>query len=424
MSNRRNTIYLLLITALLSGLFSGRTVMFTLAYVLGILLVVALIWSWSSVAWLRIRRQTRTRRAQVGKQFEEVFHIHNTGLLPKLWLEIEDHSTLPGYRASQVVPGVRPRGQHTWQAGTICTARGVYRLGPLTITSGDPFGLFRFPRHIGAVSQLVVYPAIVPLQTFAVPSGILSGGEAQRQRAHFVTTNAAGVRDYAPGDSFNRIHWRSTARKNRLLVKEFELDPLADIWVFLDISASSLVEQPGLYRYNHSRPTMPVSNDILSGEFALPASTEEYGIVIAASIARYYLEQGRNLGFMTYGPQREILHPDRSHRQLNQILELLAVVKGTSHFDLEHFLGLNTAQLGRGTTLVIITADQSEHWVRSAQTLTRRGIRIVAVLLDPASFGGATDTSQTQARLATFNVPTYIVRAGDDLTRVLSQSRP
>jgi hypothetical protein len=56
-------------------------------------------------------------------------------------------------------------------------------------------------------------------------SGLLSGGEALRRRTHYVTTNASGVRDYAPGDSFSRIHWRSTARRNRLIVKEFELDP-------------------------------------------------------------------------------------------------------------------------------------------------------------------------------------------------------
>jgi uncharacterized protein (DUF58 family) len=45
----------------------------------------------------------------------------------------------------------------------------------------------------------------------------------------------ASVRDYAPGDSFNRIHWPSTARTGQLIVKEFELDPMADIWLFLDL---------------------------------------------------------------------------------------------------------------------------------------------------------------------------------------------
>ena len=91
--------------------------------------------------------------------------------------------------------------------------------------------------------RIIVYPPTVPIHRFATPIGTLSGGEAVRRRAHFVTTNAAGVRDYQPGDSFNRIHWRSSARRDRLMVKEFELDPLADVWIFLDLSQGSLVER-------------------------------------------------------------------------------------------------------------------------------------------------------------------------------------
>lgn len=422
MSNRRNAIYSLLIITLLSGLLSGRTILFNMAYLLGSLLIISLLWSWISVSWLRINRRTRARRAQVGRNFGEAFSVRNTGLLPKLWLEIQDHSNLPGYQASTVVPGMLPRESFNWTSTTMCTSRGEYLLGPLTVTSGDPFGLFRFPRHIGFTSKIVVYPAIVPIQTFAMPSGILSGGDAQRRRAHFVTTNAAGIREYAPGDSFNRIHWKSTARKSRLLVKEFELDPLADVWLFLDLSASSLIEDPGIHQqFNHNLGNA-TNQDLVSSEFQLQASTEEYGVVIAASLARYFLDKRRSLGFLTYGPQREILFPDRSHRQLNQILELLAIVKGTSDFDLEHMLTLNTEYLGRGTTLVIVTADQSESWVKQAEILSRRGIHVIAVLLDPASFGGNTSTRATEARLATFHAPTYVIQAGDNLSAVLSQT--
>src|SRR5690606_31015882 len=98
-------------------------------------------------------------------------------------------------------------------------------------------------------------------------AGLLSGGEAQRQRSHNVTTNAAGVRDYAYGDSFNRIHWRSTARKDKLVVKEFEIDPLVDIWIFPDFSAGALTEAEGLQR------TEP-NGYILPSQPGIPSSTE------------------------------------------------------------------------------------------------------------------------------------------------------
>ena len=161
MSSRRNAIYILLIAALLLGLLSGRALLFNVAYVLGGLLLLSLLWAWTSVSWVRIHRTTRARRAQVGKVFEESFAVQNYGFLPKLWLEVLDHSTLPGYQASQVVPGMLPRRVFKWQAKTVCLLRGQYQLGPISLTSGDPFGMFRFPRNIGATSRIIVYPELV-----------------------------------------------------------------------------------------------------------------------------------------------------------------------------------------------------------------------------------------------------------------------
>lgn len=94
MSSRRNAVYALLIAALLTGLFTGRAFFFTLAYLFAGLLFVSLVWAWNSVRWLTISRKTRARRAQVGRKLEETFIIYNRSILPKLWLEVRDHSHL------------------------------------------------------------------------------------------------------------------------------------------------------------------------------------------------------------------------------------------------------------------------------------------------------------------------------------------
>ncbi|MBN1562217.1 MAG: DUF58 domain-containing protein, partial [Anaerolineae bacterium] len=275
MSNRRNMFYLLIIFFLIAGILSQRTFFFSLAYALGAILIGAFFWAWSSVNWVTIARLTQARRAQVGHPLDETFIVRNTGLLPKLWLEVRDHSNLPNHHASHVVPTLFPRRRYRWDAHTICVRRGEFTLGPMTVVSGDPFGLFQSPRQIAAISSIIVYPPTVPVHRFAAPVGTLSGGESVRRRAHFVTTNAAGIREYQPGDSFNRIHWPSTARRNRLLVKEFELDPLADVWVFLDLSFASLVERPQA-RGDNGHVFGTASN--------LPPATDEYAITAAASL--------------------------------------------------------------------------------------------------------------------------------------------
>ena len=295
MPHQRNVLYLLLIGVLIGGLITGRAFFFNLALILGALYVLALVYAWTSVRWLAIGRKTRTRRAQVGRKLEESFTIRNRSPLPKLWVEVRDESTLPGHRASHVVPALGPFGRYQWAADTTCRVRGDYQLGPVTFIGGDPFGLFSARRTLDARSRILVYPATLPVTDFELPIGLLSGGEAQRRRATTTTSSAAGVREYAPGDSFNRIHWASTARRDRLMVKEFEIDPLVDVWLFADFSASSLAERPGLKRVNGSGPAIPRGGE-------LPASSEEYGVTIAASLVRYFFDKERALGFAAYIP--------------------------------------------------------------------------------------------------------------------------
>ncbi len=413
MQNRRNVLYILTILCLGSGLFTGRTFFFNLAYMFVGLLLISYIWAWFSVRWIGIGRRTRARRAQVGKTLKEGFVIRNRSWIPKLWLEVRDHSDLPGHRASHVVPALAGRADYQWEVSTPCIARGEFRLGPITLISGDPFGLFLSPRRIEATSRVIVYPATVPISRFELPLGMLSGGEAQRRRSHYVTTNASGVRDYVPGDSFNRMHWRSTARKGQLIVKEFEIDPLVDIWLFADFSASSLVEAPGIQRIGGTGPVIPSDNSI-------PASTEEYVAVIAASLASHFIGQERALGFAAYTPKREIHQPERGNRQLTRIFETLAVARNTASYTLAQMLTLETPYFTRGTTLIIVSASTDITWVTEAQILGRRGIQTMCILLDTETFGGAS-AQELQGMLRLARIPTIVVSYGDNLATTLSQ---
>lgn len=414
MPNRRNAIYLLMIVSLLTGLFTGRAFFFTLAYLFGGLLTISYLWAWFSVRWIGINRKTRTRRAQVGRTLEESFVVRNLSYIPKLWLEVRDHSDLPGHRASHVVPLMSGRTSYRWSVETPCRTRGEFRLGPMTLSSGDPFGLFNSPRWLAATSRVIVYPATIHLNKFELPLGTISGGEAQRQRSHYITTNAAGVRNYVPGDSFNRIHWRTSARKGELIVKEFEIDPLVDIWLFVDFSSFSLVEDPSVERIGQTGPVIPSGTGI-------PASTEEYSVVIAASLAQYFINLERAVGFAAYTPNREIHQPERGNRQITHIFESLAVARSLSTHSLKEMLTLETPYFTRGTTLIIVTASLDPAWVVEAQILSRRGIRPMCILIDPFSFGGGQRVDEMQARLQLAKIPTIIVRRGDDLTAVLGQ---
>jgi len=236
-STRAKVVIGLLIISIAGALATGWKTYYNLSYVWASLLIISYGWSRISLNGITLRRQPRSLRAQVGRTFEESFVIQNSSRVGKLWIELRDHSELPGHRASTVMTGLPSKNEKTWVVRTLCTRRGRFRVGSAEIHSGDPFGLFPRVIEIKQEYYLVVLPRIERIHSFVFPSGRLPGGDALQYRTHQVTPNAAGVREYAPGDSLNRIHWKTTARRQKLMVKEFEFDPQAEVWILLDASA-------------------------------------------------------------------------------------------------------------------------------------------------------------------------------------------
>ena len=395
-----------------------REIFYSLTYLLAAIIVLSFLWAWVSIRWVELGRQTRARRSQVGKPAEEKFFLRNHSWFPKLWLEIRDHSDLPHHRASRVLNAVGPGQWRGWTVRTTCRARGRFRLGPLTTATSDPFGLFHITRYLEQTSSIVIYPATVDLRAFSPPIGRLPGGDAVRRRTHYVTTNVAGVRDYAPGDSFSRIHWPSTARKDRLIVKEFELDPTADIWIFVDMHRGVQAGQP--VEEGEAAVELPALFRTRRQKLVLAPTTEEYSVTAAASLAQHFIRWNRAVGLVAYGQRREVLPADRGERQLTKILETLAVIRAEGSAPIAHVLVTEADRLSRGTTLVVVTPATDESWVLITRDLSRRGLRSIAVLVDPASFGKSVRIDKPLTLLRASATPTYVIRRDEPLEASLS----
>ncbi|MBI5876657.1 MAG: DUF58 domain-containing protein [Chloroflexi bacterium] len=404
-----------------AALATGRDLFYQLSYLMGALLFLTFAWVWISVRWVDIERIERAHRTQVGRVHEERIVLRNRGRLPKLWLEVRDHSDLPNHLAGRVVDFLPGGAERSWLVRTVCQQRGRFTLGPITLRSADPFGIFENERPVDIVEHLVVWPQTVDLPSFSPPIGRLTGGEALQRRTHHVTANVSGVRDYYPGDSFNRIHWRSTARHNRLIVKEFELDPSADIWIFLDMEQTAHVGKPAPAAGEEETEFLPlwVSR---TDAFRIEPTTEEYSIVVAASIAKHFLARRKSVGLITYGQRREVVMADRGERQLNKILEELAVVRAVGRIPLAQVLATEGQTFGRNVTVVVITPSIFTDWLSIMRDMARRSLQPVAALLDARSFGGTQSSEKVQAGLISANVPIYTVKKDEDLAVAFSQA--
>jgi uncharacterized protein (DUF58 family) len=410
-------VFILFIFSLLAGAVTGGNIFYRLSYLWVFLFLGGWLWARISLQGVNIKRSARSLRAQVGQIFEERFDVQNTNRLPRLWLEIRDESDLPGSRGSRVLTLIRGREGRSYLVRTRLVQRGVYTLGPTATTSGDIFGLFSKNYNTPALESLMVFPTMVNIMDFPNAPGLLPGGEALRRRTPQITPNAAGVREYAPGDALSRIHWLSTARRDKIMVKEFELDPLADVWIFLDAERAVQSALP------HPPPSAQV-DDFWRGFVSIPLTptTEEYGVSIAASLARFFLRRGRAVGFVGAGQQLALITPDRGGRQLGKILEALATLKAEGEMPLRGLVETQARHLPRGSTIIIISPTVRDDTVLVVDYLSRRGLRVVVILLDAASFGGEPGTPVLVEQIRLIGVPIRLVNNGDDLGQALSLS--
>jgi uncharacterized protein (DUF58 family) len=383
----------LFFVCLVSALSTGFWLPARLAYVILIGIPIAYFWAKANTRDIEVIPERPLDRLQEGHQFSERITVRNKGWFTKLWLEIEDPSTLPGHSARRIIT-LGPRETKSWKTQTVCKRRGLFSIGPVKVTTGDPFGFFRYTNTYGRASSVLVYPQAIELPNFYVPPANLPGEGRFRKRTHYVTPNAGGVRDYEFGDSLNRIHWPTTARTGRLMVKLFELDPASDIWLVLDLERSVHVGQ---------------------GE----EGTEEYAIKLAASVARYFLLANRSVGFIAHGRRLFLEDAERGAQHYTRILEALALSQADGDIPVGNLITGEARRFGRHTTVVVITPSTSEDWVFSLQFVAQRGVKVGAVLLEPSTFGGSENSLSVFATLAAAEIYTYLVKRSDDLVTAL-----
>jgi uncharacterized protein (DUF58 family) len=303
----------------------------------------------------------------VGEQLKVTYTVRNAGMLPKPSLEIHNPTSLPGGLPGRAIP-LGSRRERSWLVRAPLTRRGHYRIEPLQIRTGDPFGLFESSATVGQGVTVVVYPRVERIPHWRLPAADLEGSHAHPERTLQATPLATTVRPWAPGDGMNRIHWRSTARHGDIQVKEFDLEQTADAWIFVDLQ----------------RAVQTGRGD---------ESTTEAGIRAAASVADRAVEENRAVGLTINAHRTTTLPADRGSRQRLKVMQLLAAVDADGTAPLAEVLVTGLPRVRRGMTAVIVTASLERDWVRPLATLRPRGIGCVVVLLDAPGFARHAETA-------------------------------
>lgn len=383
-----------------------------IALLVSLVIVYAVSYAWlrSQVSHIFFERRRQGSMLVVGDALQERFVLRNDSSLPLHWLEFADSSRLPGYNPRQVV-SCGPGSSYQWRAEAECGQRGVFRLGPYALRTGDPFGLFSMEMESVESETILVYPRVALMPAIDLPRGNLSGRD-RRRKAYSGTERAPVVRAYRPGDSLRHVHWPTSARQGDLMVTEVETEPSGDLWIVLD-----------------------VNRRVQSGEAS--TSTLETGIVLAASAAAEYLGGGerRSVGLLTAparqsgweasalagdsagsvaqglaaedadsDPRQDRAGESDSHLvavpplpgkgQVWRILAALAPVQ-SGDLSLEQLLHRSRGVFSAGQTVLVVTSDvdyEGTDWAAELLHLRRGGVSSSVLAVAPSGDPGCFET--------------------------------
>jgi uncharacterized protein (DUF58 family) len=392
---------LFVVTVLVVAAFStGLDFLFFLVYLTAAIGIGAWIYARRGLSGVRADYRVINPRTHVGEVLQAIYRVENHDRFGKPWIECWNESTLPNSLPGRVV-GLPSRSTRQWLAKVTLTRRGSFRLGALRVRTGDPFGLFSTEMQVGQPTSVVVFPEVVALPHWRLPPSPIDGTTPARRRFEAATPLVSSVRPYVHGDAINRIHWLSSARHSELLVKEFDLEQAADLWILLDLD-----------RGVHAG----VGND----------ASVETAVTVAASIAMRTLADNRSVAMTASARRIQVHQPDRGPRVEQKLLHLLANVQADGGHSLAEVLTATLPQLRRGMTLCIITGSTDRTWVRALSALRRRGVAALVILLDRASYIGVEPDDQARAELAAvrhalaeYDVTHRLVRRGDDIAEAI-----
>ncbi|MBN1993755.1 MAG: DUF58 domain-containing protein [Anaerolineae bacterium] len=352
----------------------------TLTLALSLTVIIGWFWARQMQQYVSLTREKRYNWSHVGDVLEERFTLFNASLLPALWVEVNDHSTVPGHHPDRAT-GVGGDNYHQWTAVGVCHQRGVFNLGPTTLRMGDPFGLFVVTKHNPATVPLLVLPPILNLPGIQVaPGGQVSEGRP-RPYAPQPTILATSVRQHTPGDSLRMIHWPTSAHRDDLFVRTFDGSPSGNWWIIMDLA-----------------------KNVHYGEG--DDSTLEQSITLAASLLEIGLQNGQATGLIGHSLEPLWLPPARDDSQRWTALRELATIEA-GHYPLASLLRRSGETLGRAASVIVITPSTEAFWLEPLLLLQKRDL-IPTVMLLPGGKNGP-QMEALREILVQQNIATYIL---------------
>ena len=274
--------------------------------------------------------------------------------------------------------------------------RGRHELAPTEAVLVDPLGLERVEEQVDARSHVLIRPRIPALTSVFSTYGSRETGAARSRFRRPTGFEIHAVREYAPGEPLRAVHWPSTARRGRLMVKELDDAPRDDLAVVLDQDEDGVAGPPG-------------------------RSSFDAAVRAAGALTLAHVLWNRRVVLIGTADALEGVRVRSPGHDWEIALDALAAVMPVAGARVDRALRLPAAAISRAREIVVVTG-RPDRAVEPLLELRRGGRSVALVVVASETFGGTARGPQETAvlRAAAQGVPVAVISAGVPLETALA----
>lgn len=356
---------------------------------LGVLFALLAAWLWVRLARgpMRLHREVGADERYEGDDVEVELRLEHAAQVPPASLVVVEHVAGLGERRT---PLESKHGRYTLER----LRRGRYAFLEVRAVVEDAFGLQRLEVPLVAPSTLLVYPRLVELDRLFSEGGTFSQDGRRLLLRRPSGFDLHSVREYEQGESLRKVHWRSTAKRGELMVKELEDAPRDEVAILLDCN---------------------------QGKAAVGGDSFDLQVRAAGSLLLAQARRGRRALLVLNAAQPTTQRVHSFETDWRQAYDLLAAAEPDGRTPVAALLSEDAGSLARALELTVVTAALAPQLVDRLLQRTLNQRRAALVYVDGSSFDGAPAVSEPALlRLSAAGVPVAVLRRGDDLAAKLA----
>mgnify|MGYP006278853151 CR=1 FL=1 len=349
--------YILFILVLIFALLVGGKFPFLLLFIVGLISI------FSYLSTYRISKNltgvfwSDKNYIERGDSVNTTYKVYNSGIFPVPYAVINDevdNNLYVGSKESQVL-FIPSYDYVIIKKEIICNRRGKYNLGKLKINLEDIFGIRKLNISIEDKLNITVYPKLYIIKNIELFGRESFGKRKTYQRYNEDYSNIKNLREYNRGDSLKRVHWKTSAKKGKLIVKNYDTSANLKIKLFMDFELNKYL--------NYSKEDL-----------------EERVVECAISIIYYTLYRNIETDLLTYSEKR-IRLSSNNISSFNEFLETMAMIEPKNNIKIGDILlnELNISSLG--TTIVVVTPKLDQYLLEALYRTRKNGFNITVFII-------------------------------------------